>query len=207
MIFALLVAGCVRNDPAQPPRGAPNAASAAHGAADVPPEVVGAPPTFVRGAANVPPEVVGAKPTFVRKDAAAKTVHLTVIATYDATNHGMNFNGYSHGKAAFIVPVGWTVKVTFKNNSDVPHSAVVVDTEMVQYPRVGEPYFAGAATPNHENGVTSETVRFQFIPDEMGRFALACGFPVHAANGHWLVFVVAGAGAEPSFGPLSESSR
>ncbi len=132
----------------------------------------------------------GKPPVFIALDAKPKTVNVLLIATYDATNHGMNFNGFSHGKASYIVPVGWTVNVHFKNASPVPHSAVVVEQDALEELQIGEAYFDGATTPNPTLATTPKEAKFSFVADEAGNYAFACGFPTHAAHGHWLGLVI-----------------
>lgn len=118
------------------------------------------------------------------------SVKIKLVATFNAANYGMNFNGFSHGKAVLTVPTGWKVDVTFINPSPIPHSAIVIekaDTKKLQIP---EPYFEGGASPKHLTGMTLGQAEFSFTPDEAGEFALACGFPAHAVAGHWISFIV-----------------
>lgn len=141
-----------------------------------------------------------ALPPFIALGKEPNTVEILLVAAYDETNGGMNFNGKTRGEATFTVPLGWTVKATFRNRSAVPHSAVVVETEKVREFRVGEPYFKGAATPDPERGTTqNQTVTFTFKVDEKGKYAIACGFPTHALAGHWIYLVVGDENATPSY--------
>ncbi|MEI9895153.1 MAG: sulfocyanin-like copper-binding protein [Chthoniobacter sp.] len=52
---------------------------------------------------------------FLKLGAEPKTVKVTLIAAYTDENYGMNFDGFSHGKAVFTIPTGWKVEVTFIN--------------------------------------------------------------------------------------------
>ena len=115
-----------------------------------------------------------------------KSVKVVLVAPFNAANFGMNFNGYSHGNAVLTVPKDWTVKVTFINPSPIPHSAIVIDKGDVKKLQVAEPYFTGAATPKHIQGMSNGKAEFSFVADEAGEFALACGFPAHSATGHWV---------------------
>ncbi|MCW0217074.1 MAG: sulfocyanin-like copper-binding protein [Prosthecobacter sp.] len=115
-----------------------------------------------------------------------KSVKVILVATFNAANAGMNFNGYSHGNAVLTVPVGWKVDVTFINPSPIPHSAIVIDKADTKKLQVPEPYFEGGATPKHIVGMSMGKAEFSFTPDEAGEFALACGFPTHALSGHWV---------------------
>ncbi len=119
-----------------------------------------------------------------------KTVKVVLVATFNAANYGMNFNGYSHGKAVLTVPKDWTVNATFINPSPIPHSAIVIEKPDTKKLQVAEPYFAGGAIKDHLKGLSMGKADFTFVADEAGEFALACGFPAHAATGHWITFNV-----------------
>lgn len=127
---------------------------------------------------------------FLKLSDKPKTVKVTLVATYSAANYGMNFNGYSHGKAIFTIPTDWTIEVTFINPSPIPHSAVVVEKDMTRKLQMGEPYFDGAGVPKPEVGLSLTKAEFSFVADEAGEYAFACGFPAHAINGHWLALHV-----------------
>ena len=66
-----------------------------------------------------------------------------LVAALTETNSGMNFNGYARGEAAYTIPIGWAVEVTFINPSPVPHSVIVVEREMLRKVQMGEPAFKG----------------------------------------------------------------
>jgi hypothetical protein len=119
-----------------------------------------------------------------------KSVKVVLVASFNGANAGMNFTGYSHGKALLTVPKDWTVNVSFINPSPIPHSAIVIDKADTKKLQVPEPYFAGGATPKHITGMSMGKAEFSFVADEAGEFALACGFPAHAATGHWIALNV-----------------
>ena len=128
-----------------------------------------------------------------------KTARLVVVSAYNPVNYGMNFNGFAKGGARYTIPQGWTVSVSFTNNSPVPHSAIVVDKPIVKKLQMGEPAFKGASTPYPVRGTTGKGgVAFQFVADEAGEFAIACGFPSHSANGHWIAFDISPTATAPS---------
>ena len=128
-----------------------------------------------------------------------KTARLVVVSAYNPVNYGMNFNGFAKGGARYTIPQGWTVSVMFTNNSPVPHSAIVVDKPIVKKLQMGEPAFKGASTPYPVRGTTGKGgVAFQFVADEAGEFAIACGFPSHSANGHWIAFDISPTATAPS---------
>ena len=122
---------------------------------------------------------------FMQVNKEAREAKLTIIATYNDANYGMNFNGHFKGSATYQIPLGWKVIVEFKNMSPVPHSAVVVEKAMTRKLQVGDPYFDGAATQDSLKGLVKEDT-FDFIADEVGAYAIACGFPAHATGGHWI---------------------
>ena len=128
-----------------------------------------------------------------------KIARLVVVSAYNPVNYGMNFNGFAKGGARYTIPQGWTVSVMFTNNSPVPHSAIVVEKPVVKKLQMGEPAFKGASTPYPVRGTTGKGgVAFQFVADEAGEFAMACGFPSHSANGHWIAFDVSTTATAPS---------
>ena len=126
-----------------------------------------------------------------------KSAKVVLVATFNAANYGMNFNGYSHGKAVLTVPKDWTVNVTFINPSPIPHSAIVIEKAETKKLQVAEPYFTGGAIPKHLVGLSMGKAEFSFVPDEAGEFALACGFPAHSATGHWITLNVSADASTP----------
>ncbi|MFT6238727.1 MAG: hypothetical protein ACI9NQ_000766 [Paracoccaceae bacterium] len=126
-------------------------------------------------------------PVFLLQNAEKKEAEIFIIATFDKSNYGMNFNGLFKSEGGYEIPFGWKIKVTFCNNSDVPHSVMVVEADAAERKiNLGaDPYFDGAATPKPNTlGTTNKVEKFEFTPDEVGDFSLACGFPTHSANGH-----------------------
>jgi hypothetical protein len=135
---------------------------------------------------------------FLKLGDQPKTARVTLVAAFTDNNGGMNFDGYAHGQATFTIPTGWSVEVTFINPSPVPHSAVVVEREMVRKLQVGDPAFTGASTPNPLIGLSSTKAVFKFTASEPGKYAFACGFPSHAAAGHWVALDVSADAKAPS---------
>jgi plastocyanin len=89
------------------------------------------------------------------------------------------------------VPVGYTVNVTFSNNGGAPHSAVVTlyskRMSVGSFPLA----FHGAGSPNPMSGIgKGKTQRFSFVANKVGKYALVCAVPSHAALGMWDVFQV-----------------
>ena len=132
-------------------------------------------------------------PTWAAWDAGSHTATLTVIAAYNATAGGFNFDGYNNGGLTISVPTGAKVVVMFSNKAALPHSAVITPfashTLAANFPTA----FAGSATPNPTNGITSASKpqTFSFTAAKAGTYALVCGVPGHAVGGMWIVFKVA----------------
>jgi Sulfocyanin (SoxE) domain len=135
---------------------------------------------------------------FLRLSAKPNTVELVVIAVYNDENYGMNFNGYAKGAAVYTIPVGWNVEVTYINPSPVPHSLVVIEKDSLKKLQVPEPYFKGAAVPEHLKGLSYAKSSFSFAASEAGEYALACGFPAHALNGHWIALDISADAKAPT---------
>lgn len=135
---------------------------------------------------------------FLRLGDKPKTVKLTVVAVWTAENYGMNFNGYAKGNALYTIPKGWTVEVTYINPSPIPHSLIVIEKDDTKKLQVPEPYFKGAGVPDHIKGLSYGTHQFSFTADEAGEYALACGFPAHALNGHWIGLHISEDAKEPT---------
>lgn len=134
----------------------------------------------------------------LKPGSTANSVKVVMVAAFNAANYGMNFNGYSHGKAVLTVPVGWKVEVTFINPSPIPHSAIVCEKAETKKLQIPEPYFEGGATPKHIMGQTVGKADFSFTADEAGEFALACGFPSHAVAGHWVALNISAEAKVPT---------
>ena len=136
---------------------------------------------------------------FLRMGDDGKLVKLVLVSAWNGANYGMNFDGFAKGGAKLTVPLGAEVEVTFTNRSPVPHSVIVVERPMVRRLQMGDPAFEGASTPNPVKGTTgSKGEVFKFKASEAGDFAFACGFPSHAANGHWIALEVSASATVPS---------
>lgn len=127
---------------------------------------------------------------FIKLGDKPQTVKITLVAVFTDANYGMNFNGYAKGGAVYTIPKGWTVEVTYINPSPIPHSAIVIEKADTKKLQVPQPYFKGGAIPNHLQGLAYNKAVFTFVADEAGEYAIACGFPAHAMNGHWVALDV-----------------
>jgi uncharacterized cupredoxin-like copper-binding protein len=122
---------------------------------------------------------------FLSVDAAAHSVTVTLIASYDGTNNGFNFDGYSRW-LMWTVPRGWTVNVVCKNRGPLRHSCAVV-----RGPFTAKLAFPGAATPSPTTGLEAgATARFAFRATKVGVYRFACLVPGHEAARMYDVFKV-----------------
>ena len=135
---------------------------------------------------------------FLRLGSKPNTVEAVVIAVFNDVNYGMNFNGFAKGGATYVIPKGWTVNVTYINPSPIPPSLIVIEKDSLKKLQVPEPYFKGAAIPDHLKGLAYGKSSFSFVADEAGDFAFACGFPSHAMNGHWIALEISADAKTPT---------
>ncbi|HXH95836.1 MAG TPA: sulfocyanin-like copper-binding protein, partial [Gaiellaceae bacterium] len=123
---------------------------------------------------------VAAKPPdprrFIRVDARQRIVDVTLIAGYDTSNNGFNFDGYSR-YLMWTVPRGWLVRVTCTNQGALRHSCAVVEG-----PSSTKPAFPGASSPSPVRGLAhGKTARFSFRATKTGVYRVACLVPGHEA--------------------------
>ena len=143
-------------------------------------------------ASYVPATTAAKAPTWITT--RGKTVNLTLIAAYDKTASGFNFNGGAHGALTITVPQGDTVIVTFSNLAPLPHSAeIVANAKTPSAVTSFTAAFKGASTPNPSIGSPAgRAVKFSFTADKAGTYLLVCAVPGHVAAGMWDYFVVSG---------------
>jgi hypothetical protein len=117
---------------------------------------------------------------FLSVDAHRHRVTITLIASYDGTNGGFNFDGYSR-YLMWTVPRGWTVRVVCENRGPLRHScAVVRDAGSTR------PAFRDAATPRPPLGLEAGvTARFTFRARRRGVYRFACLVPGHEDARMW----------------------
>ena len=121
-------------------------------------------------------------------DAAARTASLTLVAGYDGSNNGFNFDGYSRGQLLVRVPLGWRIAVTCRNAGSMRHSCAIVRGAMTAVPA-----FPGATSPDPVLGLrTGQTARFAFTASRAGTYRIACLVPGHEQARMWDVLVVGG---------------
>lgn len=121
----------------------------------------------------------------------ARQVTLTLVAGYNGTYGGFNFDGYGRGALLFRVPAGWRITVLCRNASDLlRHSCAVVrgaNSTALAFP--------GASSPQPLSGLTpGGSARFSFRAARPGVYRLACLVPGHEDGGMWDVLEVARSG-------------
>jgi hypothetical protein len=149
-----------------------------------------------------------------------KVVHLTLIAGYNSTNGGFNFNGGAHGQMVVTLPLGATVDGTFKNAASTPHDVLIVSYQKTLPTHSVPPAFKGACfgspvcgagasggsggppprgTPGAGSGTPgaggaaragNQQGTFSFVANKAGTYMIICGYPGHAIAGMWDLFVV-----------------
>lgn len=129
-----------------------------------------------------------AAPTWVTT--TGNVVHLTVIAGWDASNVGFNFNGAAHGQMVVTVPLGAKVVGTFTSKVTTPHNVDIIPYKLPAPGQGGPPAFAGAATPVPQFGAAPKPAAFSFVADKAGTYMMVCGVPGHALAGMWDTLVV-----------------
>lgn len=111
---------------------------------------------------------------FLRVHPRTHTAVITLIASYNGTNSGFNFDGYSR-TLMWTVPRGWHVDVTCKNRGPLRHSCAVVSGA-----NTTKLAFRHASTPQPLIGIEAgTTARFGFRATKTGVFRFACLVPGH----------------------------
>jgi hypothetical protein len=131
-------------------------------------------------------------PDWLAIDSAGKTATLTLEVTKSLRASSALINGHRNGEARIVVPVGWTIRWSWRNaDTASPHSLVV----MVQREKIplegGRPAFSNAMTRMVTEGVPpGQQDQTTFVAEEVGWYWLMCGVPGHALAGEWLEFRV-----------------
>ena len=129
---------------------------------------------------------------FLTYDRRSRTVSLQLIAGYNGLNGSLNYNGATNGHHGLYVPTGWRIHVAVTNrDSDLQHSAIVVQKVLPPPIEPTEPAFPAAALPQLDEGLhEDETGTIDFVADRAGQYMIACGVPGHAQAGMWLQLAV-----------------
>lgn len=138
-----------------------------------------------RAASGVPPS------HWLSADARARTATLTLIASYTSALEGFNFDGYSRGALVVSIPLGYRVRVVYRNNAVLPHSVLVTPYAKKDLSGGWPLAFPGAASPDATTGAARGVVqRFSFRVTKVGLYAIMCAVSGHEALGMWDVLRV-----------------
>lgn len=138
------------------------------------------PPTSVSSQSSPSPT----SSRFITTHPNAKTVTLTLIAAYNKSNQGFNFDGGYKGNMTVTIPVGYQVTVNLENHAQLPHSAAIIAATGSS---AAGPVIAGAATPNPLTGTPpGQTATFSFKTAKTGHYRIGCLFPGHLILGMYL---------------------
>lgn len=120
-------------------------------------------------------------------DAAAERATLTLIASYDGSDRGLNLDGYVKGALLFRVPRGWRVVLRCANRSrETRYSCAVLDS-----PGSSRAAFPGARRPHPPGGLApGATATFSFIARRLGSYRLAGLVGRSEPAGMWVVLDV-----------------
>jgi Sulfocyanin (SoxE) domain len=126
-------------------------------------------------------------PTWISVDSVGRSVTLTLEAAAGGPGSSALINGYRNGGVRVVVPLGWTVRWTWRNGDSTAHSLVA----MVQREKIplegGRPAFSNAMTREVTRGLPAgQTDQTTFEADEAGWYWLLCGVPDHALKGEWI---------------------
>jgi hypothetical protein len=118
---------------------------------------------------------------YMRTDQATRTVILTLIAGYPATDFQFNYNGYGSGSLVVTIPVGWQVTVQCENRGTVPNSCAVVSGRSDV-----KPIEPGWSTPDPVRGLDpGQSASFVFSPTNPGSYRIASLVGGNEASGMW----------------------
>ena len=134
--------------------------------------------------------------------ASPHTVAFTLVASGTDANGGFNFNGYSKGALTITIPVGRTVVIHYRNNSNLRHSLDVIAYTGKQPDKAPAPVFAGGSTKDLVDGIgVLQQETLAFVARKAGTYEFLCGVLGHAQAGMWDNLVVSSTAKAPSVRP------
>jgi hypothetical protein len=118
---------------------------------------------------------------YIHVDDASRTVIVTLIAGYPATDIQFNYNGYGDGALVLTIPVGWQTTIQCENHGTVPNSCAVVADGSATAPL--DPSWS---TPDPQAGLQpGDSASFVFTPLRAGSYRIASLVPGSEASGMW----------------------
>ena len=131
---------------------------------------------------------------FLSTAPASRTLELTAVASLDNGAGKPDIDGTKNGSMIVRVPAGWTVDVTFANQSTRNGDGLAVTSKPGGSPDV----FKGAETAGDPAGVPASGVAyFHFTASRSGDYALSSTAPGRAAAGEWIRLEVMPSNATP----------
>ncbi len=132
-----------------------------------------------------------ATPGWLTYNAATQTALINVIAGYNTTNGGKNFNGAARGEVVITVPLHTKVVLTLTNHGSLSQSVGVIKATAT-LPTRPAPAYTGWAMSDFGRGITTGARAdiLRFTADKAGVYRLASGVPDQAHAGLWETFVV-----------------
>lgn len=129
---------------------------------------------------------------FLTYDERSRIVSLQLVAGYNGLNGSLNYNGATKGNHGIYVPLGWRVHVAVTNHdSDLQHSAIVLEKVLPPPIEPALPAFPGAALPQLDEGLAEDEIgTLDFVASRAGQYMIACGVPGHAQAGMWFQLAV-----------------
>jgi hypothetical protein len=127
---------------------------------------------------------------YIHTDTAHRTVVVTLVAGYPASDYQFNYNGYGSGALVVTIPAGWQATIQCENRGTVPNSCAVVkgrgDTTPLQ---------AGWSTPDPVRGLDpGQSSSFDFSPTVPGSYRIASLVGGSEASGMWADLEVTASG-------------
>ncbi|MDB5075062.1 MAG: pyrrolo-quinoline quinone [Chloroflexi bacterium] len=135
---------------------------------------------------------------YISAEKQSVVINITAAATGD--NAGFNFNGYSKGKANFIIPAGWQVSWIFNNKAALPHSVGLASSLTgTTLPIVPNGGLGPIETPNALQGIRSgQTQYVGFQATKVGKLYMVCVVPGHVQGGMWDYVTISSTAKMPS---------
>ena len=128
------------------------------------------------------------------------SARLLLVAGYDDSNGGFNFDGYARGRRLVRIPRNWLLTVVCENRGAGYHSCAVVHG--AQSATIA---FHGAATRNPSRGLApGRSSTFRFRASQVGVYRLVCLVPGHALAREYDVLQITRSG-KPAVELLSSS--
>jgi uncharacterized cupredoxin-like copper-binding protein len=127
-------------------------------------------------------------PDWIGVDSVGKAVSLTLETTPAIEAGSGLINGHHAGDIQVVVPLGWTVRWSWRNADSAASHSLVVMAEREKLPlEGGRPALDNAmsrmVTAGLKPGQTDQTT---FVADAAGWYWLLCGVPGHALRGEWI---------------------